>query len=61
MSNKRVSTQLFEGVGAIKQVIKQFGTITNQLATNSSLDPSTAILENIDPLVAFEINWELAF
>lgn len=51
MSNKRISTQLFEGVGAIKQVIRQFGTITNELATNS-LDPSTAILENIDPLVA---------
>lgn len=52
MSNKRVSTQLFEGVGAIKQVIRQFGNITNNLTTNSSIDPTTVILENIDPLVS---------
>lgn len=52
MSNKRVSTQLFEGVGAIKQVIRQFGNITNNLTTNSSIDPTTVILENIDPFVS---------
>jgi hypothetical protein len=58
MSNKRKSTQILEGIGAIRQIINQFGKITNNLTDGSinsqSLDPTAAILENVDSSITRE-------
>jgi hypothetical protein len=60
MSNKRQSTQLLEGVGSIKQVMKRFGQITNNYTGGSfnsqTIDPTTAVLSILDNKVKESID-----
>ena len=60
MSDKRQSTQLLEGVGSIKQVMKRFSQITNNYTggsfNNQTIDPATAVLSILNNRVKESID-----
>jgi len=60
MSDKRNSTKLLESVGGIRQVISRFGSIANSFTggplNSQQVNPTTAILENIDSTIRESIN-----
>jgi len=60
MSNKRQSTQLLEGVGAIRQIMRRFNQITNNYTggsfNNQTIDPATAVLNVLDNNLKESIN-----
>ena len=56
---ERSSTKLVAGKGAIQQVIKQLGDITNSFSNGqlgSTIDPASAVLENVTSVSRESLN-----
>lgn len=56
---ERSSTRLVAGTGAIQNIVKQLGDITNQFSNGqlgSTIDPASAVLENISGVTRESLN-----